>query len=109
MATSLALTCSAAAIASKAPRPQLAWITLLLLPILAFLSFRQIDHWRSDEALFLHAVRVDARQATARECELLELGASGVVLCERRVIYDQDDVPLENVLAFYDTARQTAP
>jgi GntR family transcriptional regulator len=49
--------------------------------------------------------QVDARPATARERELLDLGPAGVVLCERRVIYDQDDVPLEHTETRYAADR----
>jgi GntR family transcriptional regulator len=49
--------------------------------------------------------QVEARPATARERDLLDLGPSGVVLCERRVIYDQDDVPLEHTETRYAADR----
>jgi GntR family transcriptional regulator len=49
--------------------------------------------------------QVEARRATARECELLELEPGGVVLCERRVIYDQDELPLEHTETRYAADR----
>ncbi len=48
---------------------------------------------------------VTARIATADERDLLELDEAGVVLCERRVIYDQDDVPLEHTETRYAADR----
>ncbi len=49
--------------------------------------------------------QVEARLATARECELLELEPGGVVLCERRVIYDQNELPLEHTETRYAADR----
>ena len=49
--------------------------------------------------------QVDARAATKRERELLQLGTSGVVLCERRVIFDQHDEPLEHTETLYAADR----
>ena len=49
--------------------------------------------------------QVDARRATERERELLDLGPDGVVLCERRVIYDQNDDPLEHTETRYAADR----
>ncbi len=49
--------------------------------------------------------QVDARAATARERRLLDLGTRGVVLCERRVIYDQNGVPLEHTETRYAADR----
>lgn len=51
------------------------------------------------------SAQVDARKATARERRLLELDADGVVLCERRVIYDRDDTPLEHTETRYAADR----
>lgn len=48
---------------------------------------------------------VDARPATERERQLLDLEPGGVVLCERRVIYDQDDQPLEHTETRYAADR----
>lgn len=48
---------------------------------------------------------VSARRATARERRLLELASSGVVLCERRVISDQDGTPLEHTETRYAAER----
>lgn len=48
---------------------------------------------------------VSARRATKRERELLELPTSGVVLVERRVISDQDGVPLEHTETLYAAER----
>jgi GntR family transcriptional regulator len=49
--------------------------------------------------------QVEARPATTRERDLLELEPGGVVLCERRVIYDQDDMPLEHTETRYAADR----
>lgn len=49
--------------------------------------------------------QVDARPATPRERQLLDLEPGGVVLCERRVIYDQADVPLEHTETRYAADR----
>ncbi|MBT8216401.1 MAG: GntR family transcriptional regulator [Acidimicrobiia bacterium] len=48
---------------------------------------------------------VSARRATAKEKRLLELGSSGVVLAERRVISDQNDMPLEHTETRYAAER----
>ena len=49
--------------------------------------------------------RVDARLATDRERALLQLDPGGVVLCERRVIYDQNGSPLEHTETRYAADR----
>lgn len=49
--------------------------------------------------------RVAARPADARERRLLELDAPAVLLCERRVISDQDGVPLEHTETRYAAQR----
>lgn len=51
--------------------------------------------------------RVSARLATARERRLLELAARGVVLNENRIIYDQNDEPLEHTDTWYAAERYT--
>ena len=48
---------------------------------------------------------VDARPATPQERRLLEIGSGGVVLCERRVIFDQDGRPLEHTETRYAADR----
>ncbi len=48
---------------------------------------------------------VSARLSDSRERRLLEQGLSGVLLCERRVISDQDDVPLEHTETRYAAER----
>lgn len=48
---------------------------------------------------------VGARRATKRERELLDLPTSGVVLSERRVISDQDGMPLEHTETLYAAER----
>lgn len=48
---------------------------------------------------------VTARLATDRERRLLDLDDDGVVLCERRVIYDQDGGPLEHTETRYAADR----
>ena len=49
--------------------------------------------------------KVSARGATSRERDLLDLPASGVLLCERRVISDQDEMPLEHTETRYAAER----
>lgn len=49
--------------------------------------------------------RVSARAATARERRLLGQGSSGVVLCEAKVISDQQGVPLEQTETCYAAER----
>lgn len=49
--------------------------------------------------------RVTARAADERELGLLELEAPGVLLCERRVITDQDGAPLEHTETRYAAER----
>ncbi len=51
--------------------------------------------------------RVSARLATARERRLLELPARGVILNENRIIYDQNDEPLEHTDTWYAAERYT--
>ena len=51
-----------------------------------------------------HAI-VSARRATSRERRLLELGSTGVVLAERRVISDQNGMPLEHTETRYAAER----
>lgn len=48
---------------------------------------------------------VSARRATKRERELLELPTSGVVMVERRVISDQEGLPLEHTETLYAADR----
>ena len=48
---------------------------------------------------------VSARRATSRERRLLELGSTGVVLAERRMISDQSDLPLEHTETRYAAER----
>lgn len=49
---------------------------------------------------------VTARKATKRERELLGLSAGeGVLLCEDRIIWDQDDVALEHTVTSYTANR----
>jgi GntR family transcriptional regulator len=49
--------------------------------------------------------RVTARPADDRELELLQLDPPGVLLCERRVITDQNDAPLEHTETRYAAER----
>ncbi|MDJ0924884.1 MAG: GntR family transcriptional regulator [Acidimicrobiia bacterium] len=49
--------------------------------------------------------RVTARAATDRERDLLELDENAVVLCERRVIFDQNGTPLEHTETRYAADR----
>lgn len=48
---------------------------------------------------------VSARQATRRECDLLGLPSSGIVISERRTIYDQDRRALERTETRYAASR----
>jgi GntR family transcriptional regulator len=48
---------------------------------------------------------VFAERVPARYRRLLELPASGIVLCERRTISDQDGAPLEHTLTSYASER----
>jgi GntR family transcriptional regulator len=48
---------------------------------------------------------VSARPSDSRERRLLQQGASGVLLCERRVISDQDGLPLEHTETRYAAER----
>lgn len=48
---------------------------------------------------------VTARKASKRQRELLGLTQAGVVICERRTIYDQSDLPLERTETCYATSR----
>lgn len=48
---------------------------------------------------------VTARQATKLEHERLRLAAGDVVLCERRIIFDQNGVPLEHTETRYAAER----
>lgn len=48
---------------------------------------------------------VSARIVTTREAEILELPKNGVVLCERRIITDQDGLALEHTETRYAAAR----
>lgn len=49
--------------------------------------------------------RVSARRVTARERRLLALDAGEVVLSERRIISDQDGIPLEHTETRYAASR----
>lgn len=51
--------------------------------------------------------RVSARLATGKERRLLELSTRGVILNENRIIYDQDDRPLEHTDTWYAAERYT--
>lgn len=51
--------------------------------------------------------RVSARLANANERRLLEISARGVILNENRIIYDQDDNPLEHTDTWYAAERYT--
>jgi GntR family transcriptional regulator len=50
---------------------------------------------------------VSARRATRRERDLLGLPPSGIVISERRTIYDQDGSPLERTETRYAAGRYT--
>ena len=65
-------------------------------------AFRGIGH-NPTEA---HA-EVSARRATSRECDLLGFPPSGIVISERRTIFDQDGRPLERTETRYAAGRYT--
>jgi GntR family transcriptional regulator len=48
---------------------------------------------------------VSARRATRRERDLLGLPASGIIVSERRTIFDQDGAPLEHTETLYAASR----
>lgn len=48
---------------------------------------------------------VTAGRATKRQRELLELSSTGIVIVERRTIFDQDDVALERTVTWYAAER----
>ena len=48
---------------------------------------------------------VSARRATGRERDLLGLPASGIIVSERRTIFDQDGAPLEHTETLYAASR----
>lgn len=48
---------------------------------------------------------VTAHRATKRQRELLGLSSSGIVICERRTIFDQDHEPLERTVTSYAPNR----
>jgi GntR family transcriptional regulator len=50
---------------------------------------------------------VSARQATRRERDLLGLAASGIIVSERRTIFDQDGLALERTETLYAASRYT--
>lgn len=50
---------------------------------------------------------VSARRATKRERQLLGLPPSGIIISERRTIYDQDERPLERTETRYAASRYT--
>ncbi|MFP3880786.1 MAG: GntR family transcriptional regulator [Actinomycetota bacterium] len=50
---------------------------------------------------------VSARRATKNERELLGLPPSGIIISERRTIYDQEDSPLERTETHYAASRYT--
>jgi GntR family transcriptional regulator len=50
---------------------------------------------------------VSARRATRRERDLLGLPPSGIVISERRTIFDQDGRPLERTETRYAAGRYT--
>lgn len=62
--------------------------------------FEELGH----SPMRVHAT-VSARRAVKRERELLNQTSSGVVLVERRVISDQDGVPLERTETLYAADR----
>lgn len=48
---------------------------------------------------------VTAQRASKRQRELLGLPANGIVICERRTIFDQDRRPLERTVTWYAPGR----
>lgn len=48
---------------------------------------------------------VTARHATKRQRELLDLSSTGIVIVERRTIFDDADLPLERTVTWYAAER----
>jgi GntR family transcriptional regulator len=48
---------------------------------------------------------VTARRATKRQRDLLHLASTGIVIVERRTIFDQGDAPLERTVTWYAAER----
>lgn len=65
-------------------------------------AFRSIGHHPAEA----HA-EVSARRATKRERELLGLPSTGIIISERRTIYDQNDLALERTETRYAASRYT--
>lgn len=63
-------------------------------------AFRRVGRMPTEA----HA-EVSARRATKRERELLGLPHSGIIISERRTIYDQNDRPLERTETRYAASR----
>lgn len=63
-------------------------------------AFRQVGRQPTQA----HA-EVSARRATKRERDLLELPPSGIIITERRTIYDQNGAPLERTQTHYAASR----
>lgn len=65
-------------------------------------AFRRIGRMPTEA----HA-EISAHRANKRERELLGLPPSGIIISERRTIYDQNDVPLERTETRYVASRYT--
>lgn len=63
-------------------------------------AFRQIGRVPTEA----HA-DVSARKATKRDRELLGLASTGIIISERRTIYDQEGIPLERTETRYAASR----
>lgn len=63
-------------------------------------AFRAIGHIPTEA----HA-EVEARRATRRERDLLGLPQSGIIITEKRTIYDQDGVAMERTETLYAASR----
>ncbi|REK18139.1 MAG: GntR family transcriptional regulator [Actinobacteria bacterium] len=64
------------------------------------MAFEDIGHYPT-KAL----AEVTARRGTKRERDLLRLAGSGVLLVEDRIIWDQNDMPLEHTVTSYAADR----
>ncbi|HET9260296.1 MAG TPA: GntR family transcriptional regulator [Acidimicrobiia bacterium] len=53
----------------------------------------------------LATAEVSARHATKRQRDLLDLPSTGIVIVERRTIFDHADLPLERTVTWYAASR----
>ena len=69
-----------------------------------FSSLHESFHMVGHSPAKAHA-EVTARRASKRQRELLHLPTSGIVIVEKRTIFDQDDSPLERTVTWYASNR----